>query len=138
MHVKNIRNMKFKHFYFQNSHLEKDIWEIWRYIRNLKSFSETLFAHIDSSHNIIGPIRTSKELKQSYQFICFKKKFFFFASQIHLPFVLKKNKKCYSHKLFYNIFTKCWYNQLFINFHLSLSWILFFYLPIIIHNISCL
>ena len=52
--------------------------------------------------------------------------------------VKKKKKQYYNHKLFYNIFTKCWCGQPLIGFYLCPSLISFFYLPIITHHISSL
>ena len=43
---------------------------------------------------------------------------------------LKRKKKNLDFILFYNIFTKCWYGQPLIGFHLGPSLILLFYLPI--------
>ena len=45
---------------------------------------------------------------------------------------------CYRHKLFYNIFTKYWYDQLFIDFHIDLLLISLFHLSIITHHINSL
>ena len=45
----------------------------------------------------------------------------------------KEKKKILDCILFYNIFTKCWYSQPFIDFHLGLPLISFFHLPITNH-----